>query len=166
MAKRRSNGEGCIYKDTRSGKWKGKFEIGYDAKGNRKFKSCTGNSEREVRLLLKDLMQKHHAGIDVSSKSIKVGEYFDKWFYNNVIYDLRESTSQSYEMIIRRHIKPFLGDIAFANLSSDDIKEFYRFLYDNGKLNGKGGLSSKTVENIHLVISSCINYALKKGELN
>ncbi len=165
MAKRRSNGEGCIYKDTRSGKWKGKFEIGYDAKGNRKFKSCTGNSEREVRLLLKDLMQKHHAGIDVSSKSIKVGEYFDKWFYNNVIYDLRESTSQSYEMIIRRHIKPHIGDIAFANLNSDDIKEFYRFLYDNGKLNGKGGLSSKTVENIHLVISSCINYALKRGEL-
>ena len=165
MAKRRSNGEGCIYKDTRSGKWKGKFEIGYDAKGNRKFKSCTGSSEREVRLLLKDLMQKHHAGIDISSKSIKVGEYFDKWFYNNVIYDLRESTSQSYEMIIRRHIKPFLGDITFANLSSDDIKEFYRFLYNNGKLNGKGGLSNKTVENIHLVISSCINYALKKGEL-
>lgn len=165
MAKRRSNGEGCIYKDTRSGKWKGKFEIGYDAKGNRKFKSCTGNSEREVRLLLKDLMQKHRAGIDVSSKSIKVGEYFDKWFYNNVIYDLRESTSQSYEMIIRRHIKPFLGDITFANLGSDDIKEFYRFLYNDGKLNGKGGLSNKTVENIHLVISSCINYALKRGEL-
>lgn len=165
MAKRRSNGEGCIYKDTRSGKWKGKFEIGYDAKGNRKFKSCTGNSEREVRLLLKDLMEKHHAGIDVSSKSIKVGEYFDKWFYDNVIYDLRESTRQSYEMIIRRHIKPHIGDIVFANLNSDDIKEFYRFLYDNGKLNGKGGLSPKTVENIHLVISSCINYALKRGEL-
>lgn len=56
MAKRRSNGEGCIYKDTRSGKWKGKFEIGIDIKGNRKFKSCTGNSEKEVRLKLKDLM--------------------------------------------------------------------------------------------------------------
>lgn len=165
MAKRRSNGEGCIYKDTRSGKWKGKFEIGYDAKGNRKFKSCTGNSEREVRLLLKDLMEKHQSGIDVSSKSVKVGEYFDKWFYDNVIYDLRKSTSQSYEMIIRRHIKPHIGDIVFANLNDDDIKKFYRFLYENGKLNGKGGLSPKTVENIHLVISSCINFALKRGEL-
>lgn len=165
MAKRRSNGEGCIYKDSRSGKWKGKFEIGYDARGNRKFKSCTGNSEREVRLLLKDLMEKHHAGIDVSSKSIKVGEYFDKWFYDNAIYGLRASTSQSYEMIIRRHIKPHIGNIVFANLNDDDIKEFYRFLYDNGKLNGKGGLSPKTVENIHLVISSCINYALKRGEI-
>lgn len=165
MAKRRSNGEGCIYKDTRSGKWKGKFEIGYDAKGNRKFKSCTGNSEREVRLLLKDLMEKHQSGIDVSSKSVKVGEYFDKWFYDNVIYDLRKSTSQSYEMIIRRHIKPHIGDIVFANLNDDDIKNFYRFLYENGKLNGKGGLSPKTVENIHLVISSCINFALKRGEL-
>ena len=165
MAKRRSNGEGCIYKDSRSGKWKGKFEIGYDAKGNRKFKSCTGNSEREVRLLLKDLMEKHNAGIDISSKSIKVGEYFDKWFYDNAIYGLRESTSQSYEMIIRRHIKPHIGTIVFANLSGDDIKEFYRFLYNHGKLNGKGGLSFKTVENIHLVISSCINFALKRGEL-
>lgn len=165
MAKRRSNGEGCIYKDSRSGKWKGKFEIGYNAKGNRKFKSCTGNSEREVRLLLKDLMEKHHAGIDVSSKSIKVGEYFDKWFYDNAIYELRDSTSQSYEMIIRRHIKPHIGDIVFANLNGEDIKEFYRFLYNNGRLNGKGGLSNKTVENIHLVISSCINFALKRGEL-
>lgn len=165
MAKRRSNGEGCIYKDTRSGKWKGKFEIGYDAKGNRNFKSCTGNSEREVRLLLKDLMQKHHAGIDVSSKSVKVGDYFDRWFYDNAIYGLRESTSQSYEMIIRRHIKPHIGNIVFSSLNGDDINEFYRFLYNNGRLNGKGGLSNKTVENIHLVISSCINYALKRGEL-
>lgn len=165
MAKRRSNGEGCIFKDTRSGKWKGKFEIGYDAKGNRKFKSCTGNSEREVRLMLKDLMEKHHAGIDVSSKSIKVGDYFDKWFYDNAIYSLRESTSQSYEMIIRRHIKPHIGNIVFSSLNGNDISEFYRFLYNNGRLNGKGGLSNKTVENIHLVISSCVNFALKRGEL-
>ncbi len=64
---------------------------------------------------------------------------------------------------------PFLflssRNIVFSNLNSDDISEFYRFLYNNGRLNGKGGLSSKTVENIHLVISSCINFALKRGEL-
>lgn len=165
MAKRRSNGEGCIYKDTRSGKWKGKFEIGIDIKGNRKFKSCTGNSEKEVRLKLKDLMVKHSSGIDISSKCIKVGEYFEKWFYNSAIYGLRDSTSQSYEMIIRRHIKPNIGNIAFANLNGDDIQKFYNHLYSNGRLTGKGGLSNKTVENIHLVMSSCINFALKRGEL-
>lgn len=165
MAKRRSKGEGCIYKDTRSGKWKGKFEIGIDVKGNRKFKSCTGNSEKEVRLRLKDLMSKHNAGIDISSKCIKVGEYFEKWFYNSAIYGLRESTSQSYEMIIRRHIKPNIGNIAFVNLNGDDIQKFYNHLYTNGRLTGKGGLSNKTVENIHLVMSSCINFALKRGEL-
>lgn len=165
MAKRRSNGEGSIFRDSRSGKWKGKFEIGYDAKGNRKFKSCTGNSEREVRLLLKDLMEKHKAGIDITSKSLKVGEYFDKWFYNNAIYGLRESTSQSYEMIIRRHIKPYFENLAFANLTGDDIQGFYNHLSSNGRLNSNGGLSCKTVENIHLVMSSCINYALKRGEL-
>ena len=56
---------------------------------------------------MKELMEKYHAGIDISSKSIKVGEYFEKWFYESAIYGLRKSTSQSYEMIIRRHIKPY-----------------------------------------------------------
>ncbi len=165
MAKRRSNGEGSVFKEKRSGKWIAKFQIGYDSKGNRIFKSCRGNTEKEARQLLKELMEKHHAGIDVSSKSVKVGEYFDKWFYKNAIYGLRESTSQSYEMIIRRHIKPNIGDISLANLNGDDLQEFYNYLYRNGRLTGRGGLSSKTVENIHLVISSCINFALKRGEL-
>ncbi len=165
MAKRRSNGEGCIYKETRSGTWIGKFEIGINSKGNRIFRTCRAKTEREARALLKDLMSKHQAVINVSTKSLKVGEFFDKWFYDSAIYGLRESTSQSYEMIIRRHIKPHIGNITFANLNGDDIKEFYKFLYKHGRLNGKGGLSYKTVKNIHLVISSCINFALKRGEL-
>lgn len=31
MTKRRSNGEGCVYKESRSGRWVGKFVIGYNA---------------------------------------------------------------------------------------------------------------------------------------
>lgn len=163
MAKRRSNGEGCIYKETRSGKWIGKFEIGINSKGNRIFRTCRATTEREARTLLKDLMSKHQAGIDVSTKSLKVGEFFDKWFYDCAIHGLRISTSQSYEMIIRRHIKPQIGDITFTNLTSKHIQGFYNFLYLHGRLTGKGGLAPKTVENIHLVISSAIHYALKEG---
>lgn len=165
MSKRRSNGEGSVFKESRSGKWIAKFQIGYDVKGNRVFKSCRAKTEKEARLLLKDLMEKHHAGINISSKSIKVGEYFEKWFYGTAIYGLRESTSQSYEMIIRRHIIPHLGNIPLVNLTGDDIQTFYNYLYRYGKLTGKGGLSKKTVENIHLVMSSCLNFALKRGEI-
>ncbi len=66
-------------------------------------------------------------------------------------------------MIIRRHIKPQIGDITFTNLTSKHIQDFYNFLYLHGRLTGKGGLAPKTVENIHLVISSAIHYALKEG---
>ncbi len=66
-------------------------------------------------------------------------------------------------MIIRRHIKPQIGDITFTNLTSKHIQDFYSFLYLHGRLTGKGGLAPKTVENIHLVISSAIHYALKEG---
>ena len=163
MAKRRSNGEGCIYKEQRSGRWVGKFEIGHDSKGNRRFKTCRAKTEREVRQLLKDLMDKHRAGINVTTNAIKVGDFFEDWFYKNVVNNLRLSTSQSYEMIIRRHIKPQIGNIPLAELSREDVRNFYNFLYADGRLNGKGGLAPKTVENIHLVLSSGINYALNEG---
>ena len=68
-------------------------------------------------------------------------------------------------MIIRRHIKPHLGDILLSELSSRDLQSFYNFLYVDGRTDGKGGLAVKTVENIHLLISSGINYALKEGKL-
>lgn len=163
MSKRRSNGEGCIYKERRSGRWVAKFEIGHDSRGNRKFKTCRAETEKEVKQLLKDLMEKHRAGINVTSKALKVGDFFDNWFYKNVVHSLRTSTSQGYETIIRRHIKPQLGDIPLAELTSNDIRNFYNYLYANGRLTGKGGLAPKTVENIHLVLSSGINYALKEG---
>lgn len=70
---------------------------------------------------------------------------------------------ESYEMIIRRHIKPQIGNIPLAELTSNDVRNFYNFLYADGRLNGKGGLAPKTVENMHLVLSSGINYALNEG---
>ncbi len=163
MAKRRSNGEGCVYKESRSGHWVGKFVIGYNANGERKYKTCRAKTEKEVIAKLKDLINKHHAGINVSSNGLKIGEFFDDWFYNSAIHGLRTSTSQSYEMIIRRHIKPHLGDILLSELSSRDLQTFYNHLYTDGRIDGKGGLSVKTVENIHLLISSGINFALKEG---
>ena len=44
-------------------------------------------------------------------------------FYESSIYGLRKSTSQSYEMIICRHIKPYLRSIPLASLTGDDIQE-------------------------------------------
>ena len=56
----------AFFKETRSGKLIAKFQIGYDVKGIRVFESCKAKTEKEARLLLKDLMEKHHAGINVS----------------------------------------------------------------------------------------------------
>ena len=85
MAKRRSNGEGCIYKENRTGRWVGKFVIGYNANGGRKYKTCRGKTEKEVIAKLKDLTEMHNAGVNVSSNGLKVGEFFHDWFYNSVL---------------------------------------------------------------------------------
>ena len=165
MSKRRDNGEGCIYKEARSGKWYGKFQIGYTSRGGRKYKYCNGKTEREVKFKLKEFRAQFDQGIDVSNRAIKVGDYFDDWYLKYAIHNIRTSTRQNYEMIIRLHIKPRLGHIALFELTSRDIQSFYTHLIDNGRTDGRGGLSPKTVENIHLVVSSGLTHALKQGLL-
>lgn len=165
MSKRRDNGEGCIYREKRSGKWLGKFQIGYTSKGERKYKFCSGKTSKEVKLKMKELKAQFDQGIDVSNRAIKVGDYFDDWYSRFAIYNVTTSTRQNYEMIIRRHIKPYLGHIQLFELTSRDIQDFYNYLLHSGRIDGRGGLSPKTVENIHLVVSSGINHALKQGLL-
>lgn len=163
MAGRRDNGDGSIFKCKRTGKWVAKFQIGYYKNGERKFKACSAETQTKAKIKLKDLQSQYNSGIDVSSNAIGLGIFLDDWLATYAVQRIRPSTRQNYEMIIRRHIKPAIGHIPLFEIGSRDIQNFYNTLLDSGRVDGKGGLSPKTVENIHLVLSSAINHALDEG---
>lgn len=88
-------------------------------------------------------------------------EYLKDWFENQIDFSVTLSTKVSYETIIYKHIIRYLGVIEINKLGKKDIKNFYEYLLVDGKLNKKGGLSIKTVSNIHACLSSAMTSAVQ-----
>lgn len=61
-----------------------------------------------------------------------------------------------YEHIVERHILPALGDCEVDYLTVADIDDFLREKLRNGRLDGKGGLSVKSVKDISWLLHSAL----------
>ena len=74
-------------------------------------------------------------------------------------------TSQGF---LKNHIKPQIGGIPLADLTSLDLQRFYKHLLDGGRVDRieakkkPKGLAPKTVRNIHQMIGSAYNLAIEQ----
>ena len=64
---------------------------------------------------------------------------------------------------MERRLIPDLGYIPLAQLQASHLQGFYAQLLKNGRRDGKGGLSARTVQHHHRVISEALGHAVKWG---
>lgn len=89
----------------------------------------------------------------------RFGNYCDEWLQINKIR-IKESTYAKYSSIIDNHIKPVLGGCFIETLSETDIEKFTdSLLIDEA-------LSSKTVKDILVLLSSILKYAKRHYQGN
>ena len=88
-----------------------------------------------------------------------LGEWLDIWFELYAKPFLKKSTLVSYACYIKKHIKPFIGDVELSNLDGLLLQGFFNAKYKSGRLDNNGGLSEKTVLNIRQMLHA----ALKKA---
>lgn len=159
MARRRGNNEGSIYKRP-DGSWAGQVSTGYDpVTGKRKRKSFYGQTRREVADKVSQALRDMRNGLAVEPVRCTFGEWLDKWLERYKKPQLRQSTYESYESIIRAYIKPSLGGVPLAKVQANMLQNFY-----NEKL--ESGLSTRTVRYIHAVIRQALQQAVKEGLLS
>lgn len=176
---KRANNEGTIYKKTvtRNGKaysyWESQVTIGIDpGSGKRIRKTYTGKTQKAV----KEKMQE--AAIAVQKQDFfepskaTLGEWIDTWL-DQYCSHVKYQTKKSYQAQCNTHIKPALGAIPLAALSTPQIQSFYNMLGEKGhtisKTNKKTGkiesiqvpLSPKSIKNVHTTLSKCLNTAVK-----
>jgi integrase len=72
--------------------------------------------------------------------------------------DLRPTTWQSYEQLIRMHIKPAIGHVPLQELQSEHLQKLY-----NEKR--AAGLSPRTVRYIHAVLHAALRQAVKERKI-
>lgn len=71
---------------------------------------------------------------------------------------MKASTTSQYEYLIRVHIKPALGAVRLSAITSPMIQKLY-----NDAL--RGGLSPKSVRNLHGVLHKAMEQAVRLGYL-
>ena len=168
MPKRRANGEGNIRK-RKDGRWEGRYTVGHDPEtGKAIIKNVLGKTQAEVKEKLKKAIEEN-VGIDYGrAKSYTVGSWLEVWMENYAKVKLRPSTFNTSQGFLKNHIKPQLGGIPLADLTSLDLQRFYKHLLDGGRVDRieakkkPKGLAPKTVRNIHQMIGSAYNLAIEQ----
>ena len=168
MPKRRANGEGNIRK-RKDGRWEGRYTVGHDPEtGKAIIKNVLGKTQAEVKEKLKKAIEKN-VSIDYGrARTYTVGTWLEVWMENYAKIKLRPSTFKTSQGFLKNHIKPQLGNIPLAELTSLDLQRFYKHLLDGGRVDRieakkkPKGLAPKTVRNIHQMICSAYNLAIEQ----
>jgi integrase len=91
-----------------------------------------------------------------------VGEYLDSWL--SARRTLRPSTRLAYEIHLRKHLGPHLGDLPLATLALEDIEAMYIALAEAPDRQGRP-LTPATVRRIHATLMSALTSAVRRGIL-
>ena len=174
MASRKSNGEGTLYQ-REDGTWVYQVSV-TNERGEPIRKSFTGKTKKVVKdkyKLFKEeqeqLKKKIALGLsivadDVAKQNISLSQWVFDWVQ---VYKkppvVKETTYASYMQIWEKYVHPFFGKHPLASITNQEIQLFYNHLLTNGRNDGKeGGLSPKTVRNIHTMLKSALQMAVGK----
>lgn len=91
------------------------------------------------------------------------GDWLDEWI-GHKRSSVKESTFIRYRNIVYNHIAPKLGDHTVSEITTDLLNRFLRKELVDGRLDGRGGLSAKTVSDILTVIKDVFKYVRNSGE--
>jgi integrase len=70
-------------------------------------------------------------------------------------------TFERYEQVCRKNLTPLLGTILLRKLRPAQIAAAYSKALDSGRRDGTGGLSSRTVHHMHVILKGALAQAVK-----
>ena len=121
-------------------------------------------TKKECQAALNDALAALRVGTFVESSKRTVASYLlDEWLPAMQPPRVRPSTWLSYQRNLERHVIPALGTIELQRLTPAHLTGFYRSLLTSGRLDGGGGLSAKSVKNIHGALHPALKDAVRWG---
>jgi integrase len=109
---------------------------------------------RDAEAYLTKKLRERDLGRDLQGSKITLNEYLDRWLETAVRPRVREKTYLDYQGMLRRYIRPNLGERVLAAMRPLDIQASYQQLIERG-------LSGRTVRYTHVVLKSAMRQALQ-----
>lgn len=101
--------------------------------------------------------------IKIGKRLLVTKENFLQWLHNYAEISVRPSTYISYEGYVYNHINPVLGSIPIQQITPAIIQNFYNDKFEFGRADGNGGLSAKTIRNMHNMLHQSLDQAKVNG---
>ncbi len=155
---KKGNNEGSIYKD-KQGHWRGVVTL-YTVDGKQKKKFFYGKTKKEVTEKVNQALSELRSNTYIEPSKMTFYEWLCTWLETYCKNNLRATTLINYETYIHRHIQPTIGGVKLCNLTTLILQQFYNDRIKNGNLTKQGGLSPKTMRNMHNMIHKALEQAV------
>lgn len=152
-----------IYK-RKDGRWEARYIDSYDGNGKAKYKYLYAPTYTEVKAKLLKAQNYTDLTSDLEkSKDKEKYEYWlDAWLHTKRL-GVKESTYIRYRNTIENHIKPDLGKYPINKISTSLMEQFVSRKLQNGRIDGNGGLSPKSMSDIMVIVKESFKYAQSYG---
>lgn len=151
-----------IYK-RKDGRWEGRYIKLHDAFGKPKYGYIYAKTYSEAKQILAEhrccFSDKRES---INTPSVKYDEILSAWLESSKI-SIKESTFSKYSQIVDSHIRPALGHYPLSKISTQLVEKFVQQQLSEGRLDGQGGLSPKTVTDLLVIIKKSVEYAKDHG---
>ncbi len=155
---KRGNNEGSVFKD-KQGRWRGVITL-YNADGSPKKKYFYGKTKREVTEKVNKMLSDLRSNSYIEPCKITLYSWLCTWLDTYCKNEVRPTTLINYETYVQKHIKPTIGNIRLCDLNVLMLQQFYNDRLKNGNLVTVGGLSPKTLRNMHNMLHKALNQAV------
>lgn len=152
-----------IYK-RKDGRWEARYIDSYDGNGKAKYKYLYAPTYTEVKakLLKAQNCTDSTSNLEKTKDKEKYEYWLDAWLHAKRL-GVKESTYIRYRNTIENHIKPDLGKYPINKISTSLMEQFVSRKLQNGRIDGNGGLSPKSMSDIMVIVKESFKYAQSYG---
>lgn len=115
----------------------------------------SANRETKIRELQVQLGAMHD-GVMVQNRTLS--SIAEQWLLREKM-SVKQSTYAKYRTNLNNHILPQLGSLPVTDLNSMMVNTYIQYLKEDGRSDGKGGLSAKYVRDLYTILRGIVRYA-------
>ena len=156
---------GCITKRS-NGSWALIIDIGRDPvtrKRRQKWLTVRG-TKRDAEKKMSEVLHELDTGVYVEPSKLTLADYLERWLKDYASIAVRPRTLAGYRQKLT-HVTMHLGSVSLSELRPDHLQGLYRKLLENGRVDGLGGLSPRSVMAVHRVVYKALRDGVKWGLL-
>jgi integrase len=125
----------------------------------RRWHSFTG-TKREAQIECARLISEMSTGTYLEPAKMTLAQFLEQWLAN-IKANVSPRSHERYEEIAKKNLTPLLGAIHLRKLKPIQISAAYTKALANGRRDGKGGLSPRTVYHMHRLLKQALAQAVR-----